>query len=477
VGKAMLLGWQPVRGGETGLAVQIEDEFARRITDGVWRAGTRLPSLRHMAQHGGISRFTVIEAYERLSARGLVEAQHGAGYFVRGGARGVPPVAEPASAAVPDQLDISWLVQRMLDSAKPSDLPTALGLLPHTWLDPDLVARAVRKVSRTAGDVLLHYGHPQGVAGLRQALEVALAAQGVTADAQTNLVTTAGVTHGIDLVLRLLVRPGDTVLVEDPGWFLIFGRLAAYGVRIVGVPRGPDGPDIAALDAMAALHTPRLFLINSAVHNPTGSTLGIGAAYDVLKLAEKHDFMILEDDTYADFHPGQPIRLAALDRLNRVILLGGYAKVLAAGLRVGYLAARPDLVARLVELKLLNGLTTPGLGELVVQQMLTDGHYSRHVGRVRARVDAARTECVQQLGRLGLYAPTPPIAGMFVWVDCGLDSEKVTRIAASMGLVLAPGTLFSPTQAPSRMLRFTVSAIDHPRLWPMLEDVLQRARH
>src|SRR5690606_8810311 len=101
----------------------------------------------------------------------------------------------------------------------------------------------------------------------------------------------------------------------------IFGRLTALGARVVGVPRLPDGPDVRALAQLAQLHKPVLFIVNSAVHNPTGHTLSAGVAYEVLRIAEQFDFLLVEDDTYADLHPGEPMRLAALDRLNRVLLV------------------------------------------------------------------------------------------------------------------------------------------------------------
>src|SRR5690606_98989 len=116
------------------------------------------------------------------------------------------------------------------------------------------------------GDGVLDYGHPQGYRGLRQRVASMLQAQDIPAHPDANLLTVAGVTQGLDLIVRTLLRPGDTVLVEDPGWFLIFGRLAAYGMRVVGVPRLPDGPDTEMLARLAEALQPRLFIINSAVH-------------------------------------------------------------------------------------------------------------------------------------------------------------------------------------------------------------------
>jgi DNA-binding transcriptional MocR family regulator len=468
-------GWQPVREADATLVAQLADDLARRIDDQGLRPGTRLPSIRRMAEQAGVSRFTVVEAYDRLVALGLVQSRRGAGFFVKARPRTLAPAAAQAGIEAPPRIDTAWLLRSMFGAGSTPDMPGSMGLLPPDWLDADMVASAVRAVGRSARSHLLVYGHPQGYGPLRQQIASLLQEQGLPAHPDYNLLPTNGVTHGLDLVVRHLVRPGDTVLVEDPAWFVIFGRLAAFGARLIGVPRGPQGPDIEWLEKAAAEHKPRLFIVNSVVHNPTGHTLSAGAAYDILRVAERHDFMVVEDVTYGEMHPGGAIRLAELDRLNRVILVGGFSKTLAASLRVGYLAADARIVQRLADLKLLAGLTSCEVGERVVHRVLMEGQYRRHVERVRRRVDEARGRCVKGLLRLGFTVPHEPYAGMFVWADCGRDAEALAREAAGRGVLLAPGSLFSPTQAPSTMLRFSVSMVDEPKAWRDLAT-LQRAR-
>lgn len=469
-------GWRPVRQADATLVAQLADDVARRIDDQGLRPGTRLPSIRKMAEQAGVSRFTVVEAYDRLVARGLVQSRRGAGFFVRARRGPLAAAARAASAgdiaAPPARIDVAWLLRNMFREPEASAMPGGAGLLPADWLDPGMVSAAVRAVGRAVRGHLVAYGSPLGYAPLRQQLASRLQADGVPAHPDHNLLTTNGVTHGLDLVARHLVRPGDAVLVEDPAWFVIFGRLAAFGARLIGVPRGPDGPDLEQLDRLAALHKPRLFIINGAVHNPTGHTLSAGAAYDILRLAERHDFLVVEDDTYGELHPGGAMKLASLDRLNRVILAGGFSKMLAASLRVGYLAANAELLQKLADLKMLAGLTTPELGERVVHRVLVEGQYRRHIERVRARVNVARQQCLSALVGLGLAVPHEPHAGMFVWADCGRDSESLARTAVDHGLLLAPGSLFSPSQAPSTMMRFSVSMVDTPGIWQAVARVL-----
>lgn len=468
--------WRPVRGADATLATQLEANLARSIEDQGLRPGARLPSIRAMAEQAGVSRFTVVEAYDRLAAKGLVQSRRGAGFFVAA-RQSLAPGQGPAAAAGLDsraRIDVPWLLRSMFRDSPGPGMPGGAGLLPAEWLDAEMIAGAVRAVGRSVRGNLLSYGHPQGFAPLRQQIAGMLQAIGVPAHPEHNLLTTCGVTHGLDLVARLLVRPGDTVLVEDPAWFVIFGRLEAFGARLIGVPRKADGPDTEALERLAAQHKPKLFIINSAVHNPTGHTLSAGAAYDVLRIAERHDFMLVEDDTYADLHPGNALRLAVLDRLDRVVLVGGFSKLLAASLRVGYVAAAPAFTQQLADLKMLAGLTSPELGERVVHRVLAEGQYRRHVERVRGKVDAARERCMKRLAGMGLRVHEEPNAGMFVWADCGRDSETLARAAAEENMLLAPGSLFSPTQAPSTRMRFSVSMADNDQAWRLLERLMSR---
>jgi len=465
--------WQPVRQADATLVAQLADGLARRIDEQGLRPGTRLPSIRKMAEQSGVSRFTVVEAYDRLVASGLVQSRRGAGFFVRARSGQLAAVASAAPVALtpPARIDVAWLLRSMFRDTNPSGMPGGAGLLPADWLDPEMVAGAVRAVGRSVRGHLVSYGHPQGFAPLRQQIAAFLQNDGVPAHPELNLLTTNGVTHGLDLIARHLVKPGDTVLVEDPAWFVIFGRLAAFGARLIGVPRGPDGPDTALLEQLAAQHKPKLFIINSSVHNPTGHRLSAGVAYDVLRIAERHDFLVVEDDTYGELHPGGAMKLAALDGLKRVILVGGYSKMLAASLRVGYLAANPEILQKLADLKMLAGLTSPELGERVIHRVLMEGQYRRHIERVRLRVDDARQRCLKGLLKLGLTVHHEPHAGMFVWADYGRDTEALARVAADHGMLLAPGTLFSPSQAPSTMLRFSVTIVDHRGVWADLEKI------
>jgi DNA-binding transcriptional MocR family regulator len=461
------------------LADQIVRAVAARVDDKHLRAGARMPSIRQFAGAHGVSPFTVVASYDRLVAQGYLESRRGAGFFVRERSTLNTGLQEPKAAGTPETrtLDVVWLIRNMFRQA-PGQTSSAAGVLPTEWLDGQGIAGALRAIGRQQGGILLNYGTPQGYLPLRQQLQRKLADLEIEAKPD-QIVTTVGVTQALDLVARELCRPGDTVFVDDPAWFLMFGSFAALGLKVVGIARLTDGPDVATLAALAALHKPRLYVVNSVLHNPSSGSLSAAKAFQILRIADEHDITIVEDDIYCDLHPGsaaQPAtRMASLDQLRRVIYLGGFSKSLAANLRVGFIAASNELAQRLADRKMLGTLTSSDLGERVVYKILSEGLYRKHVERIRARLDAVRPKAIRRVEALGLKLESLPSAGMFLWVDAGRDTSVLAAEAMQQGLVLAPGSLFSPDQLPSTRMRLNVAALDDSPFWHLLATALGKA--
>ncbi|MFZ6771882.1 PLP-dependent aminotransferase family protein [Undibacterium sp. SXout7W] len=458
------------------LVEQIFHAVANRIDDKLLRTGARMPSIRQFADEQKVSRFTVVEAYDRLVAKGYLESRRGAGFFVRERASMLHQ-APVSTQLVPSsqQLDVVWLVRNMFRQLPPHKMPGS-GVLPHDWLDGDLVANGLRSISRLNQNLLLHYGTPQGFLPLRQQLQLKLAELEIAATPE-QILTSSGVTQALDLVAREFTQPGDTIFVDDPAWFLMFASFAILGVKVIGIPRLHDGPDVAKLAELAALHKPKLYIINSVMHNPTSTSLSAAKAFQVLKTAEEHDFMIVEDDIYCDMHPGPAVqaatRIAALDQLKRVIYLGGFSKTLAANLRVGFIATSHDLAIRLSDRKMLSTLTTTEIGERVVYKILSEGHYRKHADRIRVKLDSVRDHTTKRLENLGMKIDYRTPAGMFVWTETFMDTNKLAEKAIEQGYLLAPGSLFSPNQLPSTKMRINIAAMSDPGIWDFLQREMQ----
>ncbi|ARL01504.1 PLP-dependent aminotransferase family protein [Burkholderia pseudomallei] len=449
------------------LVDQLVQWARRRIDERVFRPGMRMPSIRKLALDKSVSRFTVVEAYERLVAQGYLDSRRGSGFYVRERAPGQQPVGASGGACaqpVHNTIDVVWLLRNMLHTVSPEKGP-GLGYLPSRWLDGELITSALRALGRQSGAQMLGFGSAQGFLPLRQQLQTRLAEFeiGATPD---QLVLVSGITQAIDLIARHCVRPGDAVIVGDPAWFQMFGRFASQGAQLVGMPYTPDGPDLDALENLVQMWRPKMLVINSVLHNPTGTSLSAAQAFRILKLAEAYDFLVVEDDVYGDLCPPSypATRLASLDQLRRVIFLGSFSKTLAANLRVGYIACAPELAKALTDQKMLVGMTTPELNERVLYKVLTEGHYRRHVERLRARLDGVRDKTARMLERTGMRLFTMPAAGMFLWADTGVDSDALAAAAHEEGFLLTPGSLFSPQQSPSTWTRFNVANCGDPAL-------------
>ncbi|MDR5778912.1 PLP-dependent aminotransferase family protein [Caballeronia sp. LZ065] len=454
----------------------------RRIDERVFRPGMRMPSIRKLALDKGVSRFTVVEAYERLVAHGYLDSRRGSGFYVRERAapslvaRGEAPAAASEREPLQNTIDVVWLLRNMLHTSSPEKGP-GLGYLPGRWLDGELITNALRALSRLSGAHMLGFGTPQGFLPLRQQLQTRLEELEIGASAARQIVLTSGITQAIDLIARLYVKPGDAVIVGDPAWFQMFGRFASQGARLVGMPYTPDGPDLDALETLVATWRPKMLIINSVLQNPTGTSLTAAQAYRILQLAQEYDFIVVEDDVYGDLCPTNfpATRLASLDQLKRVIFLGSFSKTLAANLRVGYIAAAPDVAKALADQKMLVGMTSPELNERVVYKILTEGHYRRHVERLRTRLDGVRDKTARMLEKTGLRLFSTPSAGMFLWADAGVDSDGLAAAGHEAGFLLTPGSLFSPQQSPTTWMRFNVANCGDPALPELLSNYLDRA--
>ncbi|WP_052007274.1 aminotransferase-like domain-containing protein [Burkholderia paludis] len=452
----------------------VMDTLRARIASRALMPGARVPSIRMMADGLGVSKSTVVDAYERLASEGVLVARRGSGFYVSGHA---PPLTLASLGPRLDrELDPLWLSRQSLEAA-PTSVKPGCGWLPPSWLPDESLRRALRAVSRDEPDALTDYATPLGLPALRQQLAWRLAQHGVQAEPAQIMVTDGG-SHALDLVCRLLLEPGDTVVLDDPCYFNFQALLRAHRARIVSVPYTPNGPDLARFQQVLAEHRPRLYITNSALHNPTGATLAAPVAHRLLTLAAEHGLLIVEDDIFADFESTPAPRLAAFDGLSRVVSIGSFSKTLSAAIRCGYVAARPEWIDALVDLKLATSFGHAQIGANVVHRLLVDGTYRRHVDSLRTRLADAMGETIRRVARAGLRVWTEPRGGLFVWAELpdGLDAARVARHALDHEVVLAPGNVFSASRSATSYLRFNVSRCKGPTVFDALARAMEAAR-
>ena len=455
------------------LTDQIEQRLHALIASAQLPPGARLNSIRQLAARLSVSPNTVVIAYDRLVAAGLIDSRGTTGFFVAEGPADAMPDAARVEAG--EEQEAVWLAQQANDQ-RAGVLLASSGALPATWLEDAIPAAAVQRGLARASAGMASRCPPQGLPELRERIATMLRGQGVAVDA-SRVLTTYGGTHAIDLICRTLLRPGDAVAVETPGYFLLFDRLRQAGVSIIPVPRRHDGIDLDALDAACTQHRPRLLFIQSVLHNPTGWGSTAANLHRVLMLAQRHDLLIAEDDVQGHFHPGAPTRLAQLSGLDRVIYYSSFCKAMSPALRLGYVAAEPALIKALMREKILSVLTTGALAEFVLLEVLAAGRWRKHLDRLQQRLATARSAASQQLRQAGVLLEHAGDGGLFLWgtLPAGVDVDSVVKDAFRNGILLVRGATFAADGARDPHIRFNAAFSQQPRLAQYLQSQLSAA--
>ncbi|MGF6286305.1 DNA-binding transcriptional MocR family regulator [Pseudomonas sp. BT76 TE3572] len=432
---------------------QIVDALACWLCRGEVPPGTRLPSVRQIARVNLLSQSSVVEACERLVAQGVLASRHGAGFIV----------AMPALAAQGQQ-DCPWFEgAERKQGGTSGELKLGCGGLPESWRETDDLSYAIRQVSRTDMVGLFNYSTPLGLPALRQQIRKRLKQLDILVE-ESRILTTAGASQGLDLIVRTLFKPGDCVVVENPGYSLLFDLLRLHGVSMVEVPRTPHGPDIEALEALLVKYRPCGIFINSFYHNPTGSSLAPAVAQRVVLLAKTYGVLVIEDDVYADLHSGPGMRLAALGIDDNVIYVGSYSKTLSSSLRVGFVVASAGVVSRLAEVKMISSMGASRFCESVLASLLASGAYRKLVQRQRQRLSNDREAALQVLEDAEWEVFGKPVGGLFIWARSRMsDYAQVRKQAQRFGVLLSSATAFSPTAEASDWQRINVAYACDPR--------------
>ena len=462
---------------ETPLTEQIIQGIQKLIDNRALRSGSRMPSIRGFSESHQVSRFTSVQAYDRLVAAGYLQSRPGSGFYI---SERITQLGQTEPGIKLDKaMDVLWLLRNALSQPEQSQLSTQLmpgaGWLPNDWMDAAGIQRSLRNIALKPGRYLTEYGTAMGYQPLRQQLQQRMAEHQIQVSADQILLT-AGGTHALDLIARYYIRPGDTVLVDDPGYFILFGTLKSYGANIVGVPWKEDGPDINKLETLIKQHKPTLYFTNTILHNPTGANISQPVAHRLLQLAESADIIIIEDDVFGDFSSSQISRLATLDQLQRVIYISSFSKTISSAMRVGFIACNTEVCQQLTDLKLLSGITTSEINERLVHQMLASGQYRKYLNKLHKRLHQSREQFLDKLDKLGLFPYIEPQGGMFIWVKMPehVNVIETSNLATEQGITLAPGNLFRPHQEPSQYIRFNVASSNDKTLMTFLKLALKK---
>jgi DNA-binding transcriptional MocR family regulator len=440
----------------------LAERFADAISSGALAPGDALPSVRALCRIEKVSPATVLEAYARLEASGLVAAKPKSGFYVLSKPR--QELAEPGlspPAAAPTPVNLGDRVAQMLSPDRNARLiplgaaVPALGLLPTAALNR-FASQALRD-----GALDLHgYDLPPGSLELRRQIARRGLRLGMNLDPD-DLVITSGCLEALNLSLRAVCRPGDIVAIESPSYFAMLQALENLGIFALEIPtHARTGIDLPSLQVALRRHKVRAVLLSPNFSNPLGSLMPDENKRELLTMLEKRSIPLIEDDVHGDLHfgPDRPRPVKAFDTQGLVLHCSSFSKTLAPGARVGWVSPGRYLDA-VMRLKIMNTLAAPSIPQAMLAKTLASGAYDKHLRRLRPALEG---QVMRMLDAVGRHFPegtraSRPQGSFNLWVELPrkvargakgrqatpIDALRLTDLAAEQGISIAPGPIFS----------------------------------
>jgi len=463
---------------------RIADHIVDLIESGTFRPGERIPSVRRMSVQKKVSITTVLQAYGLLEDQGLIEARPQSGYYVR--ARTPCKIPEPEISSPqsdPTNVSIQELTMMVMqDLFNPNLVPLGAAAPNPDLLPTEKLNRILASLTRRKGRQGNQYDIPPGCKPLRIQIAQQMVKSGCNLG-PADIVTTTGCIEAIDLCLRAVCKPGDTVAIESPTYFGILQSMEAMGLRALEMPTHPrDGISMDAL-GFAIEQTPvKACLVISNFNNPLGSCIPDDKKQFLVKLLAKHNVPLIEVDICGEiyFSGPRPSVCKAYDKNGLVMLCSSFSKTICPGYRVGWVA--PGRFRKKMEwLKFTSSISTATFLQMAVAEFLEQGGYEHHMRRVRRVYSlnvSSMSEAVMRHFPEGTRA-THPTGGFVLWVQLpeSVDSLVLYKQAHRSGITLSPGYLFSATRRYKNFIRLNAACWNNeieraiPRLGGLISEL------
>jgi 2-aminoadipate transaminase len=464
------------------LYIQLRDQLRALVHAGDLRHGDRIPASRELANMLGVHRTTVANAYAELESEGLIQGHVGRGTFIRGNGNGLK-ISPPAPPVLNGNHGIRWellfadergeeALSRLTASAPEDALSFVMARPAQEFFPVEELQACVNAVLRREAVDVLNLGPSDGYGPLKEALLDMLQREGIVAK-DSNLLITDGCQQSLDLISKAFVRPGDSVILENPtypGAVSIFhgarARCLAVPVKTHAEPNSELGIDVEGLEATLAANRVKLIVLTPDFQNPTGASMSLASRRKVLELAARHQVPIVEDHIYARLHAREERvpSLKQLDRSDLVIHIDSFAKVAFPGLRVGWIVAPAAAIERLRLVKQTTDLHTDQLAQATLAEFLRRGLFNKHLARMR-KIYKARLEALD--AALRKYMPeetrwTRPEGGMCLWLELppGFDASELLIHVKERGVLFAPGRYFYVQNPLPNTLRLAFAGLE-----------------
>lgn len=428
----------------------VAESITGMISAGTLRPGERVPSVRRLSSQRRVSIATVLKAYEVLENRGLIEARPNAGYYVR---HRTPAADEPSISNPPASarlVGISALVQEVLDSRRPDVVSFGAACPGPDHMPTARLQRTISSIARRKPLCLTQYVLPPGNEELRRQIARKSLDFGCSLAAK-DIIVTHGCMEALNLCVRAVAKPGDTIALESPTYFGLLQILESQQIKALEIPTHPrEGISLEALEF--AIERTRLaaVIVMPNAQNPLGFTMSDENKKRLVQLLDQRGVPLIEDDVYGDLYYGEnrPRPAKAFDRTGNVMLCSSFTKTVAPGFRLGWVAPG-RWYAQVKMAKFINSVGSPEVLQLALADFLASGGYDRQLRNLRR---VFRDQVSHVAAAIAAYFPagtriTRPAGGFILWVEMpeGCDSEDLFRQALRARISLGPGTLFSAT--------------------------------
>ncbi|OYD07319.1 PLP-dependent aminotransferase family protein [Paludifilum halophilum] len=439
--------WKPQREGNVPVYRQIADHIKEKIASGQWPVGSRLPSQRVLARDFGVNRSSVVTALEELAAEGILEGRVGSGTRVVNDTWSLLPSLPPDWSSMVDagihSPNLSMIRKINEEEFTPRMIRLGTGELSPEWYPRESMGRVLQRVSRKI--VSLGYEEPKGLLPLRQEISRYLASIGITA-APSSILVVSGALQALQLISLGLLEKGSTILLEKPSYLFSIRVFQSAGMKLTGFPFRREG---LRMDRVRHARASLYYTIPS-FHNPTGALMSEERRRELLASCERERLPLIEDDVYRELSLDGPVPppLKARDSKGTVLYLGSLSKVLAPGLRIGWVVGPEPVIDRLADIKMQTDYGSSTLSQWVAAEWLAEGSYRAHVERVRKELRKRRADADRILRKYwGDWADWElPAGGFYIWVRFRkpLPLHRLFEQALRRGVLLNPGSLYDP---------------------------------
>ena len=452
---------------------EVERRIMEMIESGQYGVGDRLPSVRTLKTSMGVSLSTVTHAYMELERKGIIEARPRSGYFVSQPAAQLPvPSLRKVGVSAPEAISRASLINTVLELVGNRDM-VALGCIcpAENLLPVKALARISNEIMRFNPAAVLGYTNIQGSLEYRQAVAKRLQQTGLSARAD-DILTTLGALEGLHIALRCLTRPGDNVVIHSPTYFCFVQTLETLGLRAIELPSDPEtGIDPADLEQVLKRYDVAACILSGNFNNPDGALMSDADKSEVVRLIDKYDSQLIEDDVSGDIHftPVRPSPFKRFDTAGRVTLCSSFSKSIAPGYRAGYMLPG-RLMKKAMEIKATINVCCTSHTQLVIAEYLNQGGVDRHLRKLRTAIERHMstvrhhlavnfpegTEVTRPSGGSGLWVRLPERDGSAEGVG---DGVRLFCQARDAGISIAPGSIFTSRDVFHNYIRLSCNGV------------------